>query len=278
MKEFDRLALERSAWNIRKRIVKTIASNGEGHAGGSLSSADIMAVLYMAVMNREEAKADLQDKFLLSGGHKCLALYSTLCEAGIIGEDLFCTYNCLNTPLPGHPDASKLPGITFSTGSLGHGLSLGAGYALSAKLKKAPFKTYVVMGDGEQGEGSNWEAAGVAAHKKLDNLIAVIDENRLQINGRPAEVSKPTDFEDRYAAFGWDVQSIDGHDVGAIYEAFKKAQSENGKPHMIVAKTIKGKGLKFMEDNIKFHHWNPKAEDGKKAVEEIEEYGKRFEI
>lgn len=269
MTGFDRDALERGAHNIRKHIVETIVNNGEGHGGSALSCSDIVSVLFLGIMNED-------DKFILSGGHKCLALYGALVEKGVIDKSVLGTYNMLGSKVPGHPDASKLPGIEFSTGSLGHGLPIGCGFALAAKLKGESYKTYVLMGDGEQGEGSNWEAAAFASLRRLDNLIAVIDENGLQINGKTADISKPTDFEDRYKAFGWSVKSVDGHDVGAMYDAFKSAPFEHGKPSMIVAKTIKGKGISFMENEAKYHHWHPDNREAEEALKQIEQVGKRW--
>jgi transketolase len=277
MKAFNRDELEYAAYCIRRHIVNTIVSYGEGHGGGALSAADIIAVLYNSVMNINLEDPDSGDKFLLSAGHKCLALYGALVVSKIVDEDVLKTYNQLGSPVPGHPDATKLRGIDFSTGSLGHGLSLGCGYALAAKLKKCNYKTYVLMGDGEQGEGSNWEAAAFAAHNKLDNLIAIIDENTLQINGRTYEVLKPSSYEERYKAFSWSVRSVDGHDVEALYNAFAEVPFEPGKPSMIVAKTVKGKGISFLEDDIKYHHWHPDAEQGAAAIEEITQAGKRWE-
>lgn len=272
MKAFDRAALERHAYGIRRKIVHTVASNGEGHAGGALSAADSLAVIAFAAMG-EETDPMLRDKLILSAGHKCLALYAMLVERGDLPEEALKTYNCLGTIFPGHPDATKISAIDFSTGSLGHGLPAGCGYALSAKRLGLDYRTYVIMGDGEQGEGSNWEAAAFAAQNRLDNLIAVLDENHLQINGRTDQICKPTNYEDRYRAFGWDVQKVDGHDVGALYDALAKAMEQNGKPKLIVAETIKGKGIGFMEDNVKYHHWNPDAEQAAAAIKEIDEFG-----
>jgi len=274
----DRCKLEKGAHNIRKHIVDTIVHNGEGHGGPALSCADILSVLYMGVMHIDKDNPDSpgNDKFIMSAGHKCLALYGALAEKGIIDASLLQTYNKLGSPVPGHPDATKLPGVEFSTGSLGHGLPLGCGFALAARMKGEGCKTYVLMGDGEQGEGSNWEAAAFAAHNKLDNLIAVIDENSLQINGRTCEVCKPTPLENRYEAFGWSVKVVDGHDVEALYDALASAPFEKGKPSMIVAKTIKGKGLSFAEDNVKYHHWHPDEKEAEKALAEIEEAGRKW--
>ncbi|MGE5494164.1 MAG: transketolase [Burkholderiales bacterium] len=270
MKTFDRHALERGAHNIRKHIVNTIVNNGEGHGGSALSCADILSVLFLGIMGEN-------DKFLLSGGHKCLALYGALVEKGIVDKSVLRTYNMLGSPVPGHPDASKLAGVEFSTGSLGHGLPLGCGYAMAAKMTGEAYKTYVLMGDGEQGEGSNWEAAAFASLKKLDNLIAIIDENGLQINGKTVDISKPTDFEDRYAAFGWSVRSVNGHDVGALYKAFAEAPFEEGKPSIIVAKTIKGKGISFMENVAKYHHWHPGEQEANEALRQMAEAEKRWQ-
>lgn len=273
MKDFDRELLERRAYGIRRNIVHTIATNGEGHAGGALSVSDIMAVLFFAAL-RDERDPLLRDKVILSAGHKCLALYAALVERGDLDPSLLKTYNQLGSIFPGHPDATKIPQIDFSTGSLGHGLPLGCGYALTAKRTGLDYRTYVVMGDGEQGEGSNYEAAAFAAHNHLDNLVAILDENGLQINGRTNEVCKPTDYEERYRAFGWDVQTVDGHDVGALYDAVAAAPRVSGRPSLIVAKTVKGKGLGFMEGNVKYHHWNPNPQEAAAAVEEIDNLGK----
>lgn len=270
--------LEKSAFNIRKHIVNTIVNNGEGHGGPALSCVDILAVLYMGIMNIDPKNPDNEDndKFLLSAGHKCLALYGALVEKGIIDVSILDTYNKLDSPIPGHPDATRLPGVEFSTGSLGHGLPIGCGLALAAKMKKKDYMTYVVMGDGEQGEGSNWEAASFAVHNGLDNLVGIIDENGLQINGRTCEVCYPTTLAERYEGFGWSVKTVDGHNIKELYETLKEVPFEKGKPSMIIAKTIKGKGLSFAEDNINYHHWHPDEEECKKALSEIEEQEKRW--
>jgi transketolase len=272
-----RKTLERGAYNIRKHIINTIVNNGEGHGGGALSCADILSVLYLGIMNIDvgDPEAIANDRFLLSAGHKCLALYGALVEKGLVDESVLSTYNRLGSTVPGHPDATKLRGIDFSTGSLGHGLPLGCGYAVAAKMKGLDYRTYVLMGDGEQGEGSNWEAAGFAAHNGLDNLIGIIDENGLQINGRTCDVCRPTPLEERYRAFGWSVRAVDGHDVCALHDTFAETPFEVGKPSMIVAKTVKGKGLSFAEDNVAYHHWHPGKEEAEKAMRELQEGGKR---
>ena len=278
MTEFNKQALTRGAHNIRKHIVNTIVNNGEGHAGSALSCADILSVLYLGIMNidKDHPNDRNNDKFLLSAGHKCLGLYAALVEKGIVDASVLDTYNKLNSPIPGHPDATKLPGVEFSTGSLGHGLPLGCGFAVAARMNGQSYKTYVLMGDGEQGEGSNWEAASFAAQNKLDHLVAIIDENGLQINGTTCEICKPTDFEGRYRAFGWSVQSVDGHDVEALYRVLKSAPFEAGKPSMIVAKTKKGCGISFMENNVAYHHWHPDETEANKALDEIDTAEKRW--
>lgn len=277
MKSFEKDYIEHFAHRIRKHIINTIVSNGEGHVGGAMSSADIIAVLYSSILNIIPNNPLHSDKFILSAGHKCLALYGALVESDMIEEDLLKTYNQLGSLLPGHPDATKLRGVDFSTGSLGHGLPLGCGYALAAKLNMDGYKTFVLMGDGEQGEGSNWEAAAFAAHNKLDNLCAIIDENNLQINGRTCDVCKPSSYNERYEAFGWSVKTVDGHNVKALYDALSAVPFEAGKPSLIVATTIKGKGVSFLEDRIEYHHWNPNIEQGAMAEAEINECGKRWE-
>ncbi|MDD4570849.1 MAG: transketolase [Tepidanaerobacteraceae bacterium] len=259
---YDAAFLRKKAFNIRKHIITTVVNNGEGHAGPALSCADILSVLYMGIMGED-------DRFILSAGHKCLALYGALVEKGVVDRSVLDTYNQLGSPVPGHPDMTKLPGVEFSTGSLGHGLPLGCGLALAAKMQNKNYKTYVLMGDGEQGEGSNWEAAAFAAQKKLDNLVAIIDENGLQINGTTKEILKPTSYEARYGSFGWAVKVVNGHSVEEIYETLSSAPFEAGRPSLIVAKTIKGKGLSFAENNVNYHHWNPDKEEADKALAEL---------
>lgn len=270
--------LEKNAFRIRSHIIKTIVTNGEGHAGPSLSCADILSVLYTRVMRIDPRNPGWpeRDRFILSAGHKCLALYAALLEAGFIDEDTLATYNKLHTLVPGHPDRKKTKGVDFSSGALGHGLPAGCGMALGAKLSGASFKTYVLMGDGEHGEGSIWEAASFAAHKGLDNLIAIVDRNGLQINGTTKQVADTSPLEERYRSFGWAVRVIDGHDVAAILDTLNAAPFSPGKPSVIIANTIKGKGLSFAENNFKYHHWNPNKEQARTALEELQEYGSRW--
>lgn len=270
--------LEQEAHKIRCHIINTIVRNGEGHAGPALSCTDIITVLYMKIMNIDPQNPVWpdRDRFLLSAGHKCLALYGALVEKGYIEAAILDGYNKLGTLVPGHPDMKKLKGVDFSTGSLGHGLPIGCGMALGAKLNKKDYRVYVLMGDGEQGEGSIWEAASFAAHRKLDNLVAIIDRNGLQINGTTREVASTDSLEERYRAFGWAVKIIDGHSIKSIWDAFMAVPFECGKPSMIIANTVKGKGLSFAEGDYKYHHWHPGKEEAAIALKELSEYGKRW--
>lgn len=274
MERCDRAVFERMAFRIRRDAVKTVVRNGEGHIGGALSAADILAVLFGGVLNLDSEDCRERDKFILSAGHKCLALYGALAETGRIDRTLLATYNQLGTAVPCHPDASKLPALDCSTGSLGHGLPLGCGFALAARLDGRSYHTYVLMGDGEQGEGSNWEAAAVAAQLRLGNLTAIIDENNLQINGRTQDILKPSSYEARYSSFGWAVCTVDGHDVEALWQALAAPVAQEGKPRLVVARTIKGKGLRAAEDQTAYHHWNPGPEEGAAALSELETYGR----
>lgn len=273
MRAFDEIRTERMAFNVRKHICNTIIRHGEGHGGSALSCADILAVLYSGVMDfdpKDPCSPD-HDKFLLSAGHKCLALYGTLAETGVIDASVLETYNQLGTAVPGHPDMTKLRGVQFSSGSLGHGLPVGCGIALSDKMKGNGRRTFVLMGDGEHGEGSIWEAAGFAVQHGLDNLVAIVDENGLQINGTTREILYPADFEKRYGGFGWSVRTVDGHSLKDLYAALSSVPFDPGKPSLVVAKTVKGKGISFMENKIAYHHWDPDEDERRRALAELEE-------
>lgn len=270
---FNEIKVERNAFNIRKNICNTIIKHGEGHGGSALSCADILAVLYSSVMDFDpkDPCSPEHDKFLLSAGHKCLALYGTLVEMGVVDASVLDTYNQLGTIVPGHPDMTKLTGVEFSSGSLGHGLPIGCGLALSDKMKNNGKHTFVLMGDGEHGEGSIWEAVGFAVQHKLDNLVAIIDENGLQINGTTKQILYPADFEKRYGGFGWSVKTVNGHNLQDLYSVLSSVPFETGKPSLVIAKTIKGKGISFMENNINYHHWDPNEDECKRALSELQE-------
>lgn len=264
-------SIEKKAFNIRKHIVNTVINNGDGHAGPSLSCTDILATLYFGVMDIkvDEPKWTQRDRFILSAGHKCLGLYGTLIEKGFEKSEVMGTYNELESFVPGHPDMKKFTGVDFSSGALGHGLPIGSGMALSARLRGNENRVFVLMGDGEQGEGSNWEAAMFASHHGLDNLIGIIDRNGLQINGSTREVLDTQDLREKYLAFGWSVKVVDGHDIEELLKTFQSVPFQKGKPSMIIANTIKSKGMPFAEGNVKYHHWNP-GKDSKEARDALD--------
>lgn len=270
-------AIEKRAYDIRKIIVNTIIENGDGHAGPSLSCTDILATLYFGNILKVDVnhpKWEERDRFILSAGHKCLALYGALIEKGFESRRVLDTYNHLGTIIPGHPDMKKFRGIDFSSGALGHGLPIGCGMALNAKLKKRSSRVFVLMGDGEQGEGSNWEAAMFAAHHHLDNLVGIIDRNGLQINGTTKEVLDSADLAEKYKSFGWAVKEVDGHNIQALLECFETLPIQKGKPSMIIANTIKSKGMPFAENKVAYHHWNPgkDSEEAQEAREALKKY------
>ncbi len=263
--------LKSLARDMRVDIIRMIEAAGNGHPGGSLSIIDLLTVLYWKFLKHDPKKPDWseRDRFILSKGHACPALYAVMAKRGYFPHDELLTLRKLGSPLQGHPDRMRLPGIEFSTGSLGQGLSVGLGMALAAKMDKKDWKTYVALGDGELQEGQNWEAFMAAPKWKLDNLIAIVDHNNGQIDGPVDQVMNLEPLADKLQSFNWEVQAIDGHDLDAIDEALTAAQERGGKPHAIIAKTIKGKGVSFMENNIAWHGNAPKKEDADKAVKEI---------
>lgn len=259
------------ARDMRVDIIRMIEAAGNGHPGGSLSIIDILTVLYWKFLKHDPKKPDWaeRDRFILSKGHACPALYAVMAKRGYFPHDELLTLRKLGSPLQGHPDRMRLPGIEFSTGSLGQGLSVGVGMAIAAKMDKKNWKTYVVLGDGEMQEGQCWEAFMSAPKWKLDNLVMILDHNNGQIDGPVDQVMNIEPLADKLRAFNWDVQCIDGHDLVAVEKALANAQKAGGKPHAIIAKTIKGKGVSFMENNIAWHGNAPKKEDADKAVKEI---------
>jgi transketolase len=259
------------AGRIRRSIIREIHAAGSGHPGGSLSATDMMTVLFFHTMNIDPAnpaKPD-RDKFVLSKGHAAPVLYATLAHRGFIPMEELSTLRKINSKLQGHPDMHKVPGVEMSTGSLGQGFSSSIGMALAGKLDKNPGRIYVLLGDGELQEGIVWEAAMAAGHYKLDNLTAMVDWNGLQIDGWNDDVMTVKPIGEKFAAFGWNVLSIDGHDIPAIVEALETAKNFKGKPTVIVAKTHKGKGVSFMEDNADWHGKAPGEEDTEKALVEL---------
>jgi transketolase len=266
-------ALKDRARRMRIDILKTLHGCGSGHTGGSLSATDIMAALYFYKMKYDPKKPDWKgrDYFILSKGHAAPVLYATLAHAGFIDTAELCTLRKLGSRLQGHPDSKYLPGVEISTGSLGQGLSVACGIALAHKLDKATNRVYAVLGDGELQEGQIWEAAMTGAHYKLDNLCILVDNNGLQIDGPVAKVMGVEPIADKWRAFGWDVQDIDGHDMSQIVAALDKAETVKGKPTAIVCRTVKGKGSKVFEGKVEFHGTTPSKEELEIALKELDE-------
>ncbi|MEW6446595.1 MAG: transketolase [Bacillota bacterium] len=265
------LKLETKAQEIRRYIILMTAAAGSGHPGGSLSATDIVTALYFAVLRIDPKRPGDpdRDRFILSKGHAAPLLYAALAERGFFPPTELMTLRKLGSRLQGHPDMRKLPGVEMSTGSLGQGLSAANGMALAARLDGRGYRVYVLLGDGETQEGQVWEAAMAAAHYKLDNLTAFLDYNGLQIDGPVEEVMSLGRVADKWLAFGWHVIEIDGHDFRAILDAVAEAKETKGKPTMIIARTIKGRGVSFMENQVDWHGTAPKAEQASQALEEL---------
>ncbi len=265
--------LKQHAKNIRINIIKQVSNAKSGHPGGSLGAADIITVLYFNVMdiNSENVDSIDRDRFVLSKGHASPLLYAVLAEKGIIPEEELLTFRKLGTRLQGHPDRTSLAGVDMSTGSLGQGISAAVGMALANRLDKNDHRIYCLCGDGECEEGQVWEAAMAAGHYKLDNLCMILDWNGLQIDGNIQDIIGPEPFDKKFEAFGWNVISIDGHDYEQIEKAFADAAAFKGKPTCIIAKTIKGKGVSFMENEAGWHGKAPNAELTAVALKDLEE-------
>ena len=263
--------LKEKAKEIRKSIVSMITEAKSGHPGGSLSATDILTALYFSEMNVDPTNPKMvgRDRFVLSKGHAAPAIYATLAEKGYFSKDELMTLRKFGSRLQGHPDMKKLPGIEISTGSLGQGLSVANGMALNAKMFNENYRTYVILGDGEIQEGQIWEAAMTAAHYKLDNLCAFLDSNNLQIDGNVSEIMGVEPLDKKWEAFGWNVIKIDGHDFEQILSALDKARECKDKPTMVIAKTIKGKGVSFMENVCGFHGVAPTLEELERALAEL---------
>ena len=265
--------LTKIARKIRRDIITMIGSAGSGHPGGSLSAVEILTSLYFRVMRHNPANPGWEDRdrFILSKGHAAPVLYSTLCESGYLPESELCTLRKIDSRLQGHPECHITPGVEMSAGALGQGLSFGIGLALAARLDKKDYYTYVLMGDGELDEGQVWEAAMAAAQFKLDHLIAIIDNNRLQIDGWTKDVMNVEPLKDKWSSFGWDVIEADGHKIDELVRVFQKVKLNIAKPSVIIAHTIKGKGISFMENNADFHGKAPNAEESRIALKELEQ-------
>ncbi|HAG07678.1 MAG: Transketolase domain protein [Clostridia bacterium 62_21] len=265
-------ALAARARVIRRHIIRMLGEAGSGHPGGSLSATEIVTALYFGVLRVDPARPDWpdRDRFVLSKGHACPVLYAALAERGFFPVEELLTLRRLGSRLQGHPDMRKLPGVEMSTGSLGQGLSAANGMALAARLDGRDYRVYVLLGDGETQEGQVWEAAMAAAHYRLDNLTAFLDYNGLQIDGPCAEVMEVAPVADKWRAFGWHVLEIDGHDFRQILGAVGEARETRGRPTMVVARTVKGKGVSFMENQVDWHGAAPKGDQVQQALAELE--------
>lgn len=267
------LAAKEKAFDLREDIIKMIHEAGSGHPGGSLSCIDILTALYFGgVMNHnpQNPEDDSRDRFILAKGHAAPALYATLAEAGYFPVDELSTLRKLGTRLQGHPDSNLLPGVEVSTGSLGQGLSIAAGLAAGLRLDRKPNFVFAVMGDGECQEGQVWEAATFAVHQNLGNLIAIVDVNGLQIDGHVEDVCASGELKDKFSAFGWDVYEVNGHDIEAVVELLNSLKaSASTTPKMVIAHTVKGKGVSFMEDQAGWHGKAPNDEETQAALAEL---------
>ena len=271
----DKLMLMKTANEVRKGIVTAVHSAKAGHPGGSLSAAEIFTYLYFEEMNidpKDPKKAD-RDRFVLSKGHTAPGLYSVLAERGYFPKEDLKTLRHTGSYLQGHPDMKHIPGVDMSSGSLGQGISAAVGMAIAGKLSNADYRVYTLLGDGEIQEGQVWEAAMLAAHRKLDNLVVIVDNNNLQIDGAIDEVNSPYPIDKKFEAFNFYVINIDGNDFDQIDAAFKEAKTVKGRPTAIIAKTLKGKGVSFMENQVGWHGKAANDEEYKIAMEDLEKEG-----
>jgi len=264
--------LESKANLLRRHVIKMTLQAGSGHPGGSLSSADIVAALFFKTMRHDPKNKEWpeRDRFVLSKGHCAPVYYAALAESGYFPTDELITLRKMSCRLQGHPCKTKTPGVEMSTGSLGQGLSISNGIALAGRLDKIDYHVYCLCGDGEMQEGQVWEAAMFAAHYKLDNVTCIVDRNGLQIDGATEKVMSLEPLADKWRAFGWNVIQINGNNVREVLEALDKAKAHKGQPTVIIAKTVKGKGVSFMENNVSFHGKSPTKEEAEKALRELE--------
>jgi len=271
--------LELIAYKIRKHAIDGVYNAASGHPGGSLSISDILSVLYFSEMNVNPSNPSDpdRDRFVLSKGHCAPALYGALCEKGFFPKEDIKTLRKIDSYLQGHPDMKGVPGVDMSTGSLGQGICAANGMALAAKLDEKNYRVYTILGDGELEEGQVWEAAMFASHYGLDNIVAFVDFNGLQIDGDITKVMSPTPIDKKFEAFGWNVIVIDAHNYDEIRSALEKARNTKGKPTCIVAKSVKGKGVSYMENNAAWHGNAPKEEDYIKASGELDAKIKELE-
>ena len=271
----DKLKLMKTANEVRKGIVTSVHSAKAGHPGGSLSAADLFTYLYFEELNvdpKDPKKAD-RDRFVLSKGHTAPGLYAALAEKGFFPKEDLITLRHTGSYLQGHPDMKCIPGVDMSSGSLGQGVSAAVGMAIAAKISGDDYRVYTLLGDGEIQEGQVWEAAMLASHHKLDNLLVIVDNNNLQIDGEITKVNSPYPMDKKFEAFNFHVINIDGNDFDQIDAAFKEAKSVKGRPTVIIAKTVKGKGVSFMENQAGWHGKAPNDEEFKIAMADLEKAG-----
>lgn len=269
--------LELTAAKMRKRLLEVVYKAKAGHIGGGLSSLNMLAALYFHTLNVDpnNPRKENRDRFIMSKGHCVEALYCALEQKGFITREQLDTYGEYNSMLAGHPTI-KVPGIEVNTGALGHGLSIGVGLSIAAKMDQKDYKTFVLMGDGEQGEGSIYEAAMSASHYKLDNLVAIIDRNGLQISDKTEKVMSLEPMNERWIAFGWDVIEVNGDSMASIVQVLDAIDFQNRKPHLIISRTTKGKGVSCMENILKWHHGVPNPEEYQKSLLELEDCINQF--
>lgn len=273
MREQTIQMLRERANRIRRRNLTIINQAGLGHAGGDLSATDILVTLYFAVLqvDPQDPKSPHRDRFIMSKGHSSGALYTTMAERGFFSPDELDTYMQPLSRLNGHPNRVKVPGVEANTGPLGHGLPVAVGTAIASKLDGQRWRTFVLTGDGELQEGSNWEAAMAASHYALDNLTVIVDRNRLQQGDETERSMKLEPLTDKWRAFGWAVSEVDGHDYGALLDAFERLPFESGRPNCVIAHTHKGQGVSFMKDQAAWHHRVPNKEELSSALRELSE-------
>lgn len=263
--------MEAMARQIRRHIITMIGKAGSGHPGGSLSGVEILTTLYFGLMrhNPKDPQWPERDRFILSKGHAAPVLYATLAESGYFPLEQLSTLRQLDSCLQGHTDRTLTPGVEMSAGSLGQGLSFALGVSLAARLNSAAYRTYVLLGDGECDEGQVWEAAMASAHFKADNLVAIVDNNEIQLDGWNRDIMSLAPFNKKWKAFGWHVIEVNGHDISQLINAFNQAKTVKGKPTLILAHTVKGKGVSFMENNPDFHGKAPSPAEVEKALKEL---------
>ena len=266
------MELALAAARARRLVLRMMEAGGSGHLGGALSAIDIVTALYLNELDIDPAdpSAPGRDRFMLSAGHKAMAQYAVLALAGFMPLEVLDTYGSFGSPIAGHPDMHKLPGIEANTGALGHGLAIACGMALGAKLEQRSFRVFVVMGDGELPEGSNWEGAAIAAHHRLDNIVVFVDANELQISGKTRDIMDMAPIGQKFHAFGWEVDEIDGNDMSQIVEVLARLPLSAGKPTAIVAHTVKARGIGSLEGTPGSHYWKPTPEELTAAIRETE--------